>query len=211
MSDPVFPLDALDTLLRWRRDVRHFRTDPLPDGLMDALLQRACLAPSVGFAQPWRFVRVQSPDVRARLSAHVDDCNTRAGAAYAEDPARGADYAALKLHGLREAPEVLGVFCDETTAVGHGLGRQTMPETLRYSVVCAVHTLWLAARARGVGVGWVSILEPAGVAQLLETPPAWRLVALLCLGYPEAASQQPELERCGWQNRLDPASLTRII
>lgn len=190
----------LEQLLRWRRDVRAFRRDPLPEGTIEGLLEMVALAPSVGNAQPWRFVRVRTPAVREALAAHVDAASARAAAAIA-DPARRADYARLKLHGLREAPEVIAVFNDEHPAAGHGLGRATMAETLRYSTVMAIHTLWLAARAQGIGLGWVSILEPDAVTALLAVPGAWSFVALLCIGYPVEASPVPELERRGWQKR----------
>lgn len=191
----------LHDLLAWRRDVRRFRTDPVPAAEMDDLLRTACLAPSVGNAQPWRFVRIRSAEMRDALARHVDGENAQARLSQAESDR--AAYGALKLHGLREAPELLAVLCDEQTPIGRGLGRRTMPETLRYSTVLAVHTLWLAARARGIGVGWVSILAPDQVAALLDVPPHWRLVALLCIGFPVDENEVPELERSGWQCRLD--------
>ncbi|WP_027132933.1 5,6-dimethylbenzimidazole synthase [Geminicoccus roseus] len=191
----------LEELLAWRRDVRRFRTDPVAEADMLDLLRLACLAPSVGNAQPWRFVRVRSAELRASLARHVDLENQLAAAAYDDEAA--AAYAALKLHGLREAPELLAVFADEHPEAGRGLGRRTMPETLCYSTVLAIHTLWLAARARGIGIGWVSILDPATVAALLRVEPSWRLVGLLCVGYPQAQDDVPELARQGWQARLD--------
>lgn len=157
------------------------------------------LAPSVGNAQPWRFVRVRSAESRAALAEHVDAANARAGRRYAGETAQA--YRALKLHGIREAPALIAVFCDEHPAAGHGLGIATMPEMLRYSCVTAVHTLWLAARTRGIGLGWVSILEPQSVAALLAVPADWTLIALLCLGYPLQPTDTPELERRGWQAR----------
>lgn len=187
-------------LLRWRRDVRHFAAVPIDEQDMQALFETAVLAPSVGNAQPWRFVRVRTPALRAGLAAHVDAENVRAAEGFA-DAGRRSAYRALKLHGIGEAPELLAVFCDEHPAAGHGLGVATMPEMLRYSCVTAIHTLWLAARARGIGVGWVSILEPTAVTALLDVPQRWALIALLCLGYPEALSETPELERQGWQAR----------
>jgi len=196
--DPGFA-DGFDRLLRWRRDVRHFDARPVADGEMAALLRAAALAPSVGNAQPWRFVRVRSADLRARLAAHVDACGAVAADRQAGD--RQALYRSLKLHGLREAPEVLAVFSDEASEAGHGLGVATMPEALLYSTVMAIHTLWLAARVRGIGVGWVSILDPAVVTAMLDVPAAWRLIALLCIGYPAEPSDTPELERRGWQAR----------
>ena len=188
-------------LIGWRRDVRRFRRDPLPPGTMDELLQLAQLAPSVGNSQPWRFVRIVSPTTRAALAVHADEQVALAGERIAE--ARRADYAALKLHGLHEAPEVLAVFCDEATAIGGGLGAATMPEARAYSVVLAIHTLWLTARIRGIGLGWVSIVRPAYVAGLLAVPQDWRLIGLLCLGWPDEQSDVPELEQLGWQERLD--------
>jgi len=180
--------------------VRHFAARPIAEQDFQLLLEAAALAPSVGNAQPWRFVRLRTPALREMLAAHVDAENARAAIGYAEAGRREA-YRALKLHGLREAPELLAVFCDEHPSAGHGLGIATMPEMLRYSCVTAIHTLWLAARARGIGLGWVSILEPGAIAALLEVPPDWTLIALLCLGYPEAPSETPELERRGWQAR----------
>lgn len=211
MTEPVFDMafrETLDQLLAWRRDVRHFQTRPLPDGILDRLLEIACRGPSVGNAQPWRFVRILSPERRSALADQVDAQKADAGRRYAGE--RKALYDGLKLHGLREAPEIVAVFCDEQDGAGHGLGRATMPETLCWSVVTAVHTLWLAARAQGIGLGWVSIIDPAGLNTLLDVPQRWRFVALLCLGYPERETETPELVRHGWQERLDPAT-TRLV
>lgn len=189
----------LKQLLRWRRDVRHFRTDEVPAALIEELLDLACLAPSVGNAQPWRFVSVDEPENRAAIVANFTAANERALAGYHGERARL--YAGLKLAGLTDAPRHLAVFCDEATGQGAGLGRQTMPETLRYSTVLAVHTLWLAARARGLGIGWVSILDPAAATRQLRVPEGWSLVAYLCLGWPVADHDEPELQRTGWQAR----------
>lgn len=197
--------DRLGDLFLWRRDVRRFRTDPLPDGLTRRLIDQAMLAPSVGNSQPWRFVRVDDPARRAAMRAHFEACNAEALAGYAGE--RAQTYAGLKLSGLDRAPVQIAVFCDEDTEAGHGLGSRTMPETLRYSVVAAVQTLWLAARAVGVGMGWVSILRPEVVHELLDVPADWHLVAYLCLGYPEEEHTDPELVRAGWQDRIDPDEL----
>ena len=113
------------------------------------------------------------------------------------------------LAGLREAPLHLAVFCDEATGAGHGLGRATMPEMLRYSAVTAVHTFWLAARIRGLGVGWVSILCPEEVTAALDVPADWRLIAYLCVGYPAEEHADPELVRHGWQARQEAPLLER--
>lgn len=192
----------LDTLLAWRRDVRRFRADPLPDGKLEQLLELACRAPSVGLSQPWRFVVVDDPARRAAIRADFEACNADALASYS-----GADaqlYARLKLAGLDEAPVHLAVFADRATQVGRELGRKTMPEMAEYSAVMAVHTLWLASRAENIGVGWVSILNPLRVASILDVPSEWRFIAYLCVGYPAEVSNMPELEREGWEKRRQP-------
>ena len=190
-------------LLAWRRDVRRFRPDPLPPGTLDRLIETACLAPSVGLSQPWRFVTVADEARREAVREEFRTCNAQALAAYAPD--RAGRYTALKLEGLREAPEQFAVFCDRATAVGHGLGRRTMPEMAEYSVVAAICTLWLAARAEGIGLGWVSILEPARMAALLDVPADWRFVGYFCLGYPEQEDDVPALERAAWERRREAA------
>lgn len=191
-------------LLAWRRDVRRFRTDPLDEEILRRCLDLAALAPSVGNSQPWRFVRVSDPARRAAVAASFERCNRAACAGY-EDERRGL-YARLKLAGLREAPTHLAVFCDAGTEAGHGLGRATMPEMLRYSVAACIHAFWLAARAHGVGVGWVSILEPRVVTALLDVPAGWELVAYLCVGLPVEEHADPELVRHGWQERRPEAA-----
>ena len=195
-------------LLRWRRDVRRFRADPIPVSLIEKLLALAALAPSVGLSQPWRFILVETPERRAAIRENFAHANASALEGYAGE--RQARYARLKLEGLSQAPVHLAVCADETTAQGHGLGRKTMPETLRYSVVAAIQTLWLAARAEGLGVGWVSILDPAEACAILDLPPAWSFVAYLCLGWPEEEHDDPELERHGWEQRACEASVTPL-
>jgi len=196
--DPVFRHQLAD-LIAWRRDVRRFRTAPVEPALVDRLLDLACLAPSVGNSQPWRFVAVDEPARRAAIRASFERCNRDAAAGYEGERARL--YAGLKLEGLATAPVHLAVFCDEATGQGHGLGRQTMAETLRYSAVGAIQLLWLAARAEGLGLGWVSILEPRDVSNILEVPDSWCFIAYLCLGWPEEEHVDPELVRHGWQAR----------
>ncbi|HLH12805.1 MAG TPA: 5,6-dimethylbenzimidazole synthase [Methylovirgula sp.] len=193
-------IERLTELFRWRRDVRRFRTDPVDAAVVEELVALATLAPSVGHSQPWRFVAVESRERRERVTENFNQCNAQALAAYEGETA--ALYAQLKLAGLRQAPVHLAVFCDTATEVGHGLGRTTMPETLCYSVVGAIQNLALAARARGLGVGWVSILDPQRIAAILDVPGDWRLVAYLCIGYPQEEHLDPELERYRWQARL---------
>jgi 5,6-dimethylbenzimidazole synthase len=186
-------------LLAWRRDVRRFRPDPIDPRVLDELIELACLAPSVGNSQPWRFVLVDAPARRRQVVETFQDCNNAALATYSGK--RAALYARLKLAGLIEAPAHLAVFVDEATSAGHGLGTRTMPQTLHYSAVAAVHTFWLAARAYGLGVGWVSILDPDEIIRILDVPDGWSLVAYLCVGYPDEEHLDPELERHGWQRR----------
>jgi len=190
---------GLVELLTWRRDVRRFRSAALPEGLVERLLDGAALAPSVGLSQPWRFVLVENAARRAAVRANFERANAEALAAYAGEEAQR--YARLKLAGLDEAPVHLAVFADRSTAQGRGLGRQTMPETIEYSAVIAIHTLWLLARAHGVGMGWVSILDPLELVRTLDVPAAWSLVAYLCLGYPAETDDTPALERQGWERR----------
>lgn len=189
----------LAALMAWRRDVRRFRRDPLPEGLVAELLEAAATAPSVGLSEPWRFVLVESEGARAAVRESFERCNADALARRRGDEA--ATYARLKLAGLDEAPVQIAAFCHEDTQKGRRLGAETMPEMRRYSVVCAVMQLWLIARAHGVGVGWVSIIEPAAVARVCSAPAGWDLVAYLCLGYPQEEHLDCELERAGWERR----------
>ena len=179
--------------------MRHFRPDPVSPETLDALLEAADLAPSVGLSQPWRFVSVDDPARRAAIRADFAACNARALAAQSAD--RAGLYARLKLAGLDQAPCHLAVFAEPDPTQGHGLGRATMPETLAYSVVMAVHTLWLAARAMGLGLGWVSILDPQRVHAVLDVPADWIFIGYFCLGTPMTDADSPELERIGWEQR----------
>ncbi len=197
----------LGELFAWRRDVRRFRADPVPSVRLDALFEVAALAPSVGLSQPWRFVLVDDPDRRAAVRGHFERTNSRALAAQTSD--RASHYAALKLEGLDTAPVQFAVYCEPDPEQGHGLGRMTMPETTLYSAVMAVHTLWLAARAEGLGLGWVSIVEPATMAGILDVPDHWTLIGYFCLGYPAAEGETPELERLGWETRRAAQVLRR--
>jgi 5,6-dimethylbenzimidazole synthase len=190
----------LNQLFAWRRDVRRFKPDPVASSLIEDLVRTASLAPSVGNSQPWRFVSVETLAAREAIIANFQACNAAALKSYEGE--RAALYANLKLAGLREAPVHLAVFCDHAVEAGFGLGRKTMPEALDYSVVAAVHGFWLYARAKNLGVGWVSILDPKDVCRALDVPPAWKLIAYLCVGFPLEEHLDPELERQDWQARL---------
>jgi 5,6-dimethylbenzimidazole synthase len=199
----------LETLIAWRRDVRRFSERPVSPAMIDHLLDLAQLAPSVGNSQPWRWVQVQTADKRAKIRANFLTCNDEARRTLPNE--RAALYASLKLEGIDRAPLQFAVFCDCGTAQGLGLGRHTMPEMLEYSTVTMITIFWLAARAAGLGVGWVSILDPDVLTATLDIPPSWKFIAYLCVGWPEEDHLDPELERGGWQSRTSAGRQLRII
>ncbi len=188
---------TLESILRWRRDVRHFRRDPVDEAVLARLAEAMALAPSVGNARPWRVIRVEDSALRAAVRADFQRCDEAAAADYADEQA--AAYRALKLAGLDAAPVQLAVFTHIDPAEGHGLGRRTMPETLRQSTAMAIHTLWLAARAANLGMGMVSILDPGAMERLFAVPEDWAFTAYLCLGHAEWDDDTPLLHRAGWQ------------
>jgi 5,6-dimethylbenzimidazole synthase len=198
----------LTTLIAWRRDVRRFSDRPVPASVIDSLLDIAQLSPSVGNSQPWRWMQVDSPAKRAEMRAIFATCNDAACLAQPNERARA--YASLKLEGMDRAPLQFAIFCDQATGQGFGLGRHTMPQMLEYSTVAMVSTFWLAARAAGLGVGWISILDPQKVCRVLGAPPCWKLVAYLCVGWPETNHLDPELERAGWQCRTSAGRKVEI-
>ena len=189
----------LRELFVWRRDVRRFRTDALPEGTLEGLIALAGHAPSVGLSEPWRFVVVDDAFRRAAVRASFARCNADALSGQSGDKA--ALYAQLKLAGLDDAPCQFAILADRETAQGYGLGRATMPEMIDYSAVMAAHTVWLAARASGIGLGWVSILDPHEVIAILEVPAHWVLIGYFCLGWPSGETDMPALEEAGWERR----------
>ena len=200
---------AVYRAIRERRDVRRgFLPEPIPDELLNRLLEAAHNAPSVGLMQPWRFIVIRDFAVRQAIHEIFLDANQLALDSYEGNQQQS--YAGMKLEGILEAPQNLCIVCDSQNSQGHQLGRRTMPETALYSAVCAIQNLWLAARAEGVGVGWVSILEPTLVQRVLEIPKHVTLVAYLCLGYVEAFAAEPDLERAGWERRT-PLSSVRSL
>jgi 5,6-dimethylbenzimidazole synthase len=191
---------AVYRAIRERRDVRRgFLPEPIPDELLGRLLEAAHNAPSVGLMQPWRFIVVRDIGVRQAIHNIFLDANQRARADYEGE--RQQTYSGMKLEGILEAPQNLCIVCDSESSQGHQLGRRTMPETALYSAVCAVQNLWLAARAEGIGVGWVSILEPSLLRRTLQIPEHITPVAYLCLGYVDAFAAEPDLDRVGWETR----------
>ena len=192
--------DGVYRAIRERRDVRRgFLPEPMTDALLDRLLRAAHDAPSVGLMQPWRFIVVRDIAIRQAIHKIFLDANQDALASYTGQ--QQERYSNLKLEGILEAPQNLCIVCDPQSTQGHGVGRRTMPETVIYSAVCAVQNLWLAARAEGIGVGWVSILDPNLLRTTLKIPEGIVPVAYLCLGYVDAFATEPDLERSGWEKR----------
>lgn len=184
-----------------RRDVRsQFLPGPVPPEVLARLLQAAHHAPSVGFMQPWDFIVIESREVRAQIKAQYARENERAAARFSGE--QGERYRRLKLEGILDSPLNLCITCDRSRGGPHVLGRNTVLEADLFSACLAVQNLWLAARAEGLGVGWVSILEPAELAQVLGLPDTVVPVAYLCLGYVSAFLPQPELALAGWRQRL---------
>jgi 5,6-dimethylbenzimidazole synthase len=189
-------------VIRERRDIRHFLPDPVPESVLARILEAAHYAPSVGFMQPWNFILITSRELRRQVKASFERVNQNEWAKLSDDE-RQALYSRLKLEGIMEAPINLAVTCDHRRDAPFVLGRAPMPETDVYSTCLAVQNLWLAARAEGVGVGWVSLLEKREVEKLLGLPDGVELVAYLCVGYPVEFRPKPMLEEKGWKSRMD--------
>ncbi|WP_170328363.1 5,6-dimethylbenzimidazole synthase [Ruegeria arenilitoris] len=204
MQDQTFNDDfrtQFDLLMRLRRDVRRFRTDLVDEAVLTRCLDAFRLAPSVGLSEPWRVIRVESEAARAAALKNFQAANAESLAGYSGEKAQ--IYSGLKLSGMQEAPVQLAVFCDDATDKGQGLGAGTMPEARRYSVVSAITLFWLALRTHGLGLGWVSILDPDKMTRDLNVPDGWRLIGYFCVGWPEELLDSPELERVGWESRYD--------
>jgi 5,6-dimethylbenzimidazole synthase len=202
-------LEGVYRAIRERRDVRSgFLPEALADDVLLRLLGAAHNAPSVGLMQPWRFIVIRSLRVRGAVRDIFSQAQKLAADSYEGE--RGELYRGLKLEGILEAPQNLCIACDPVSERGHGLGRQSMPETAIYSAVCAVQNLWLAARAEGIGVGWVSILDPDALKTLLGIPAHMVLIAYLCLGYVDGFEANPQLERLGWEKRVPLAEVIRL-
>ncbi|MFN7146909.1 MAG: 5,6-dimethylbenzimidazole synthase, partial [Myxococcota bacterium] len=197
---PTADRDAVYRAIHTRRDVRAYLPDPVPPDVLARVLDAAHHAPSVGFMQPWDFVLVDAPAARRAAYDHVRGVSDAAAARYPDD--RGATYRALKLQGLLDAPVSVVVTCDPTRGGPDVLGRPTIPETDTYSTCLAIQNLWLAARAEGLGVGWVSLYEPPAVRAILGIPEHVRVIAWLTLGWPVDLPDEPMLARVGWRRRL---------
>ena len=198
--------DAVYRAIETRRDVRsEFLATPLPEDLVQRLLAAAHSAPSVGFMQPWNFTLISSEAVKARVWKAFAQANAEAAELF-EGEAK-AKYNSLKLEGIRQAPLSICVTCDPTRGGKVILGRTHNMRMDAYSTVCAVQNLWLAARAEGVGVGWVSIFHEADVKEILGIPDHVEVIAWLCLGYVDKLYTEPELAVKGWRQRLPLSDL----
>lgn len=211
MSEPIRPVAAgafsdderaaVYRAIFSRRDVRSQFTDrPLGEDVLMRLLTAAHHAPSVGFMQPWNFIVIRDGAVKTRVQQAFAAANAEAEAMF--EPDRRPLYSSLKLEGIRQAPVSLCITCDRSRGGPVVLGRTHAPEMDLYSTVCAVQNLWLAARAEGIGVGWVSIFRPGALAEILHLPGHVVPVAWLCLGYVDELYDQPELAAKGWADRL---------
>ncbi|HEX8962880.1 MAG TPA: 5,6-dimethylbenzimidazole synthase [Rhodocyclaceae bacterium] len=189
---------AVARAIEERRDIRHFIPGELPAGLLERLVAAAHHAPSVGYMQPWRFVRVAARERREALWRIVEEERQRTGAALSS---RNDEFMTLKIEGIREAAEVL-VVALMPKREEHIFGRRTLPEMDVASAACAIQNMWLLARAEGIGLGWVSFFDPQAVARLLEMPYGAHPVAILCLGPVAEFPPQPLLETKGWGKRL---------
>ena len=205
-GDPTgwaFPGDVRDGLyevMAARRDVRRFRPDPVPEAVLRRVLGAAHAGPSVGHSQPWRFLVVTDPRTRDTAALLADRERLRQAAAMPAD--RAARLLDLQLEGIREAPLGVVVACDRRAAPAGVLGRATFPDTDLWSCACAIENLWLAARAEGLGVGWVTLFEPADLASLMGLPDGVETLGWLCLGWPDERPPAPGLERAGWSSRV---------
>src|SRR5581483_11471942 len=206
----AFPGDDRDAVFRaihQRRDVRLFRDDPVDDALLARLLAAGHHAPSVGFMQPWSFMVIRSAETRARVKElYVRE--RQAAACFFDEPRR-SQYLGMKLEGICEAPVNVCVTCDPTRGGTQVLGRNSQPETDLYSTCLAVQNIWIAARAEGLGVGWVSILKAGELRDILAIPPHVAPVAYLCIGWPVDLPPRPMLQDVGWRDRLPLQGVVR--
>jgi len=190
---------AIYKVIAERRDMRHFLPTPIPQELLNKLLTAAHHAPSVGLMQPWRFIRISDASVRKKIHAQVNEERAKTAKAIGEfeTTARMADFMRLKVEGILDCGELLvATLCDKREK--HIFGRRTLPEMDLASVSCAIQNLWLAARAEGIGMGWVSLFDPIKLATLLNIPNDAKPIAILCLGHVNTFYKEPMLVEEGW-------------
>jgi 5,6-dimethylbenzimidazole synthase len=195
---------ALERTIRERRDMRHFLPDPLPEGMIERLVEAAHLAPSVGYMQPWRFIRIRDRALRDRLHAQVEQERLATAAVL---PSRNDEFRQVKIEGILDCAEVLVVSLMPERE-RHIVGRRLLPEMDVASVGCAIQNMWLLARAEGIGLGWVSFFDPQNIAALLGMPEGARPVAILCIGQVAKFYPRPMFEDAGWGKRLP---LTEVL
>lgn len=191
---------AIYKVIAERRDMRHFLPTPIAPMLMTKLLQAAHHAPSVGLMQPWRFIRINDSTLRKQIHRLVDEerANTAQAIGELETTTRMAEFLKLKVEGILDCGELLiATLCDKREQ--HIFGRRTLPEMDIASVSCAIQNMWLAARAEGIGMGWVSIFDPIKLANLLHMPSGTKPIAILCLGYVNTFYKEPMLVETGWR------------
>jgi nicotinate-nucleotide--dimethylbenzimidazole phosphoribosyltransferase len=198
LGEPV--VSALAAVLAARRDVRRFRSDPVPPGVIRQVLAAGHQAPSVGHSQPWRFIVITEQSTRDRAALLAD--RERLRQAYMLTPDRRARLLDLQLEGIREAPLGVVVACDRRVPSAGVLGRASFTDADMWSCACAVENMWLAARAAGLGLGWVTLFQPADLADLLGLPDGVATLGWLCIGWPDERPPEPGLERHGWSRRL---------
>lgn len=190
-------IDAIYRVIEQRRDMRHFTSEPVDIEMLERLLMAAHFAPSVGFMQPWRFIRITDQSIRNKMHEMVEEERIATARAMGE---REDEFMKLKVEGLLDCAEVLVV-----SLMGdrdkHIFGRRTLPEMDLASVSCAIQNMWLAARAEGLGLGWVSIFDPKKLANLLKIPPTGKPVAILCIGHVDKFYDKPMLEKENWAKR----------
>ncbi|MCU1538925.1 MAG: cob(II)yrinic acid a,c-diamide reductase, partial [Humibacillus sp.] len=191
---------ALERVVAARRDIRRFRPDPVPEDVLTAVLAAGHRGPSVGHSQPWRFVVVSEPSTRETAALMADRCRLAQAEGMEPESARGL--LDLRLEGIREAPVGIVVACDRRTPAAGVLGRATFPDADLWSCAAAIENIWLTARAHGLGVGWVTLFEPAELAGLVGLPAGVETLGWLCLGWPDERPPEPGLERAGWSTRL---------
>jgi nicotinate-nucleotide--dimethylbenzimidazole phosphoribosyltransferase len=196
---PAADREALYRVIGARRDIRRYRPDPVPDEVLTRVLGAGHQAPSVGHSQPWRFVVVRDPALRDRAAVLTDRERLRQAAQL--EPGAGARLLDLQLEGVREAPLGVVVCCDRRTPAAGVLGRATFPDADLWSCAAAIQNLWLAARAEGLGMGWVTLFRPDELAALLGLPDGVVTLGWLCLGWPDERPPEPGLERAAWSRR----------
>lgn len=197
---PLSTREALYEVVGARRDIRRFRPDPIPSEVVRRVLTSAHSAPSVGHSQSWRFVVVQSDETRQRATVIAERERLRQTRLLTDDAARRMRD--LQLDGIREAPVGIVVCCDRRVDPAGVLGRATFPDADMWSCACAIQNLWLAARAEGLGVGWVTLFPPAELAGLVGVPDGVETLGWLCVGWPDERPPEPGLQRAGWSSRL---------